>query len=310
MSIFNLPYKLLVKFDRFRKKSRKLLAPVISVGNISSGGRGKTPFCIYLCKELQKRSFYPVVLTRGYGRKCTRDVWLSDPSDQVDAGLVGDEALEIHLLTGAPVLVGSNRYRNAEAFLRQLNSGDQSKCVFILDDGFQHWSLKRDFDICLISKCDLEDRLLPFGRLREDLDALKRADEVLTLGADFKKVVGVANPSQKESCFLTTRVYDQEYFRELKKYFPAGKELPLRDHAPREEINRAISRLAPGTTIVLGFKEAVKMISLENLKSMLVGLKFEYRCHQLDYPLCLVTCDIRLTHEQRLWEKIDRLLKA
>jgi len=158
-------------YDRKRLRARRLEGPVVSVGNLSAGGSGKTPFVLLLGELLQSRGVKFDVLSRGYGRE-SRGVLLVDP-----AGLpqeFGDEPLLIARRLQVPVMVGEDRYeagRFAEAkFGAQLH---------LLDDGFQHRALARDFDIVLVTPQDGSDRLLPAGRLREPLSALRRADAVV-----------------------------------------------------------------------------------------------------------------------------------
>ena len=158
-------------YDRGLLRSRRLQGAVISVGNLSAGGTGKTPFVILLGELLKARGIKFDVLSRGYGRSST-GVRLVDP-----AGLpqeFGDEPLLIARKLQAPVVVGEDRYqagRFAESkFEPQLH---------LLDDGFQHRALARDFDIVLVTPQDAADRLLPAGRLREPLSALQRADAVV-----------------------------------------------------------------------------------------------------------------------------------
>jgi len=158
-------------YDRGFLKSRRLQGPVVSVGNLSAGGSGKTPFVILLGELFKARGIKFDVLSRGYGRR-SRGVQLVDP-----AGLpqeFGDEPLLIARKLQVPVIVGEDRYdagRFAEAKL-----GTQ---LHLLDDGFQHRALARDFDIVLVTPPDANDRLLPAGRLREPLHSLRRADAVV-----------------------------------------------------------------------------------------------------------------------------------
>jgi len=163
-------------YDCHWLRARRLQGSVISVGNISAGGSGKTPFVILLGELLKARGLRFDVLSRGYGRK-TRGVLLVDPGGL--ARDLGDEPLLMARRLQVPVVVGEDRYeagRFAEA-----RFGPQ---VHLLDDGFQHRGLARDFDIVLVTPEDARDRLLPAGRLREDLGALQRADAVvLTSGA-------------------------------------------------------------------------------------------------------------------------------
>jgi tetraacyldisaccharide 4'-kinase len=163
-------------YDRRWLRSRSLNGFVISVGNLSTGGSGKTPFVILLGEILKARGIRFDVLSRGYGRK-TRGALLVDPGGPAQD--FGDEPLLISRRLQAPVIVGEDRYeagRFAEA-----RFGPQ---IHLLDDGFQHRGLARDFDIVLVTPEDARDHLLPAGRLREPLDSLKRADAVvLTSGA-------------------------------------------------------------------------------------------------------------------------------
>lgn len=158
-------------FDRGMFSAQRLKKPVVSVGNLSVGGSGKTPFVMALGELLQARGIRFDVLSRGYGRK-TRGVLVVDPDGQ--AADFGDEPLLMARRMGVPVIVGESRYEAGrvaeEKFQAQLH---------ILDDGFQHRSLARDFDIVLMTERDFDDRLLPVGRMREPLSSLQRADAVV-----------------------------------------------------------------------------------------------------------------------------------
>jgi tetraacyldisaccharide 4'-kinase len=156
-------------------KARRLSAPVISVGNISVGGSGKTPFVILLGELLQQRGIPFDVLSRGYGRK-TRGVLAVDPNGSPHD--FGDEPILIAKRLSCPVIVGESRYQ--AGLFAENKFGPQ---LHVLDDGFQHRSLARDFDIVLLSAEDARDRLLPAGRLREPRSSLRRADAVV-LGSE------------------------------------------------------------------------------------------------------------------------------
>jgi tetraacyldisaccharide 4'-kinase len=163
-------------YDRRWLRSRSLQGPVISVGNLSTGGSGKTPFVILLGELLKARGIGFDVLSRGYGR-ATRGVLLVDPG-----GLprdFGDEPLLIARRLQIPVVVGEDRYEAGR--FAESRFGPQ---IHLLDDGFQHRRLARDFDVVLVTPEDGRDVLLPEGRLREPLQSLQRADVVvLTSGA-------------------------------------------------------------------------------------------------------------------------------
>jgi tetraacyldisaccharide 4'-kinase len=158
-------------FDRGMLSSRRLEQPVVSVGNLSVGGSGKTPFVIALGELLKARGIPFDVLSRGYGRK-TRGVFVVDPEG--NAADFGDEPLLIARRLGVPVVVGESRYAAGRLAERKFQSQ-----LHILDDGFQHRSLTRDFDIVLMTEPDFDDRMLPSGRLREPLSSLARADAIV-----------------------------------------------------------------------------------------------------------------------------------
>lgn len=158
-------------YDRGTLPTRRLEQPVVSVGNLSVGGSGKTPFVIALGEMLKARGIRFDVLSRGYGRK-TRGVLVVEPEGK--ARDFGDEPLLIARRLGVPVIVGESRY-NAGRLAEQKFQPQ----LHILDDGFQHRSLFRDFDIVLLTERDFDDKLLPAGRLRETLSSLKRADAIV-----------------------------------------------------------------------------------------------------------------------------------
>ena len=163
-------------YDRGVLSSRRLEQPVVSVGNLSVGGSGKTPFVIALGELLQARGIRFDVLTRGYRRK-TRGVLVVEKDGS--AADFGDEPLLIARRLGVPVVVGESRYGAGQLAEQKFQSQ-----LHILDDGFQHRSLARNFDIVLLTESDFDDRLLPSGRLREPLSSLRRADAIV-LPRDF-----------------------------------------------------------------------------------------------------------------------------
>jgi tetraacyldisaccharide 4'-kinase len=152
-------------------KERRLQSPVISVGNLSAGGSGKTPFVMLLGEQLKARDMKFDVLSRGYGRK-SRGVLLVDPAGPPQE--FGDEPLLIARKLQIPVIVGEDRHEAGR--VAESKFGLQ---LHLLDDGFQHRGLARDFDIVLVTPQDAGDCLLPSGRLREPLSSLRRADAVV-----------------------------------------------------------------------------------------------------------------------------------
>jgi tetraacyldisaccharide 4'-kinase len=156
-------------------KKRRLPCPVISVGNITVGGTGKTPLVMALAKGLMERGIPTAILSRGYRRKKGSGPLVTDGQKIIlSPEESGDEPfLMASALKGIPVLVGKDRFKNGELAL-----GRFPLCGFLLDDGFQHLPLHRDLNILLIdSNIGFGDgHLLPRGILRESLTHLRRAD--------------------------------------------------------------------------------------------------------------------------------------
>jgi tetraacyldisaccharide 4'-kinase len=151
------------------ERVRRLQFPVVSIGNLSTGGAGKTPLVIAIARALVARGVQVDVLSRGYGRT-------GNTAERVDpdgtAERFGDEPLVIAREAEVPVYVAAQRH--LAGLLAEKEAGAEH-LVHILDDGFQHRQLRRDVDIVLVSGTDLNDRLLPAGNLREPLNAIDRA---------------------------------------------------------------------------------------------------------------------------------------
>lgn len=164
---------------------------MISIGNITVGGTGKTPAAISVAEESVRRGFSPVILTRGYrGRvkgPCVVSPdglparnFMGDPNKVIhDVSAAGDEPLLLaERLKGVPVIKSMNRYEGGIFALQSFSFNVSAPVVFILDDGFQHWGLYRDINIVLVDGLDPfgNRKLLPLGRLRGPLSELKVAD--------------------------------------------------------------------------------------------------------------------------------------
>ncbi len=166
-----------LQFRSGLKPVHRLKWPVVSIGNLSAGGAGKTPLTIALAKALAARGLHVDVLSRGYGRRSTLPI-LVDPAGKPED--FGDEPLVIAREANVPVYVAAERY---EAGLLAERDSTGQFGIHLLDDGFQHRQLARDVDILLLSRRDLADSLLPAGNLREPLHAAARA-QVIAIPAD------------------------------------------------------------------------------------------------------------------------------
>ncbi len=158
--------------------SRRAAVPVVSIGNLSVGGTGKTPATIYVAGLLLDLGYRVGVLSRGYRRESTGTLLVAD-SKRILATVAesGDEPLLLaRRLPGAPVVVDEDRFRGA-AFMVQSCPVE----VIVLDDGFQHRGLERDCDLVLLDATAPRSayRIFPYGSLRESVAGLRRADLVL-----------------------------------------------------------------------------------------------------------------------------------
>jgi lauroyl/myristoyl acyltransferase len=218
-------------------RGKKLHRPVISVGGITAGGAGKTPAVIAVCRALADRHLRVAVLTRGYGRN---DKSYSGPVTTSDPDKFGDEPVLIRRSIIGEVLVGSNRYQNGRNF----------DCdVFVLDDGFQHLQLRRDYDLVIDAPARVH---------REGRSALRDADAVIprqlrTLVPEElrgKQVFAFSGLADNEQFFASLReagldVAGTRSFPDHHRYTPADVE--------------ALKRDAKGLPLVTSEKDKVKI---------------------------------------------------
>ncbi|MDR3071752.1 MAG: tetraacyldisaccharide 4'-kinase [Endomicrobium sp.] len=179
----SLIYSGLYKLDKKFSNSKKILKPVISIGNITCGGNGKTPIVIELLNFLVNNNIKPVVLTRGYMRKSKIPLVLKNGALGTNVLDSGDEPLLIaRSVSKSVIIVGADRYGNALRFENEINPD-----VYVLDDGFQHWNLQRDLDIVCINAANPfgNGMLIPAGSLREPSKTLDRAGFVIITNSDM-----------------------------------------------------------------------------------------------------------------------------
>ena len=154
---------------------------MIVVGNITSGGTGKTPLIIYLANELKKNGYRPGIISRGYGSKSEGVMEVSQKSDVAEAG---DEPMLIQKHTHLPVFVSKDRVLAAKALVKKYAKTD----VILSDDGIQHYRLRRDLEVLVIDGTRKfgNGYLLPAGPLREFRSKLKTVDAIV---CNHKKVI-------------------------------------------------------------------------------------------------------------------------
>jgi tetraacyldisaccharide 4'-kinase len=184
-------------YERRPHLRRQLGCPVVSVGNLVVGGSGKTPVVASIAELLRDAGYTPAILSRGYKRRSAGEgvVVVSDGTRVLaDVSASGDEPQMLaRQLSGVPVLVSADRFLSGTLARRRFNAS-----VLILDDGYQHLQVARTVDLLLLRAADLEDAVVPSGRLREPIEAARRADAILVPDEDGDPVrvarrVGVAD---------------------------------------------------------------------------------------------------------------------
>lgn len=188
-----------ILFDLNIFKSEKVNAKVISVGNITVGGSGKTPLVIYLTNLLKKEGLKVGVLSRGYGRKSKGYLLVSDGKNiHPNVEMCGDEIYQTAVDCGVPAAVCENRVEGAKKFLK-----DAEVDIIILDDAFQHRWIKRDVNVLIFAQRFLnesgffEKSLLPAGEMRESFSAVKRADSIIINRKFFDKTESSSSIKEK-----------------------------------------------------------------------------------------------------------------
>ena len=188
---------------------RRLARPVISIGNLSVGGTGKTPVVAALARLLIGTGERPAILSRGYRRQRSSEsvVIVSDgTSVRADVAHAGDEPLMLARdLPNVVVLVSSRRYLGGRLAETQFDC-----TVHLLDDGFQHLGLARDLDLLIVTGDDLRTpRTLPLGRLREPLSAAVAADAILVSSGDVLEPTQMAETLGVSQSFAFDRMMEK-----------------------------------------------------------------------------------------------------
>ncbi len=194
-------------------KSEKINVPVISVGNLSTGGTCKTPMVDFIIYNL-KRDYNISVLSRGYNRKSKGFIEIKNSDNP---SLVGDEPFLIksnHL--EVPVFACEDRVEGAKKIISKNNTN-----LILLDDAFQHRKISRNLDIVLTDYNNLfyKDYLLPYGNLRESRNNINRADVIIVTKcpldfnkADAIKIKNQINPKKTQSLFFSQIKYSEKLF--------------------------------------------------------------------------------------------------
>jgi len=197
------------QFDRHPERIFHASVPVVSVGNLTLGGTGKSPAVRWFAREFQRLGLKPAVLSRGY--KAKKQSRKSKPTENSE-NFLNDEGREMaRLLPGVPLLQNPNRSESAEKVTREFGAR-----VLILDDGFQHRKLFRDLDVVLIDADEpfgLTGRLFPCGTLREPARGFRRADVLMLTHADrlslrerhtLREEIDQRFPSEKKRLWVET----------------------------------------------------------------------------------------------------------
>jgi tetraacyldisaccharide 4'-kinase len=264
--------------ERRRDAARRtrLRQPVVSVGNIAMGGRGKTPAVACIARLLVAAGERPAILSRGYGRRTVEDgaVIVSDGTHlRADVDRAGDEPLLLaRAVPGAAVVVCDQR-----AVAGALAERVLAATVHILDDGFQHHALARDVDIVLVRAADLDDRRVPFGRLREPLSPLRRADAI----------VADENETGSRFTFYVKRL-PVSFFHLARRI---GDPVPL-------EPGRGAVDLEAGVVAVSGIAEPKRFVASLEARGIRVAYAIEYRDHH-----CFTVRDLdHIARAVRRWD--------
>lgn len=251
-----------------RKKNIPKKYPVISVGNITLGGTGKSPCVEFLTKKLLSRKTRVGLLTTGYGRKDKDDRKLvfSEMRNNVDVERIGDESyLFSKHFSEVPVFISCNRAKN---FLR---ATQEKECdVFIMDDGFQYPCIDKDLEILLINKRNPfgNGHLLPGGILREPIGSIKRADLIILTHTDEYNLSSEEYKNSMNVCnFLSNKLDKIPILESIHQplYFEDG--FSSKKYQPEELIHKKLLSLS-SLADPLSFEESLRKLGLNTVKKI------------------------------------------
>lgn len=279
-------------YARHPQRQRRLARPVLSIGNIAAGGRGKTPLVARVAALLRDAGERPSILSRGYGRENPDAgiVVVRDPDGiRADLARAGDEPLMLaKQLDGVAVLASANRY-----VAGRLAEHHFGCTVHILDDGFQHLALHRDVDVVLVAQDDVDRPLtFPRGRLREPIEALAAADAIVALDDADVRPLGLAcrifqarrrmeaprivdaaadeDAAQGAAVALAGIAHPERFFEGLRAMgWPVARELAYRDHHPYTRADVAhildVARQQGAGVVVTTEKDVVRLLPFRPL---------------------------------------------
>jgi tetraacyldisaccharide 4'-kinase len=319
-------------FDSNRVNITKLNYPVISVGNISTGGTGKTPFVIMLCEKLLDNGIKAAIAGRGYRRK-NKKINIIANGKQILGSLndAGDEMYMLAQKLNVPIAVHDSKAKAAEI----LADSFQPDCI-IIDDGFQHRWLHRDIDIVLIDEKTLaKPNLIPHGYLREPLASIKRADIIAIVGEvnnydliedhiKDKLVIKVSIKHTKVSELFSNRTVSEDELKNAQKNpvccsgianpkkFEASLAnsgwqiahhitFPDHYHYTKQDISKInnICKKYDSDTIITTEKDAVKLRPLENIFN-----SYELKCYVFSIEMLIID------NEEMFFKKILSVINS